>query len=185
MNVFSWEEFVEFYKRHGRLPNQVRKPKNPLNERQLQTKYDKYLKSMRKEQERADRMMEKARTAKGWFLDEEWKAIRKMVHFRDGGACRLIAVLSDEEFKELKLRAGRFFLEIVDPAHIFGRGAYPHMYYDKDNIVLLNRYSHSMLDSGKHPIYGTPILPGDKELWWRRIVGNKHYDMLVEKSRRR
>lgn len=185
MRILSWEEFVEFYERNGKLPNQARKPKNPLNEKQLQTKYEKYLRSMDKERERSRRLMEKAKKAEGWFDNKDWEAARKLVYARDGGACRLMEVLNDSELRDLKLRAGRFFLSKIDPAHIFGRGAYPHLYSDPDNVVLLNRYSHSMLDSGKHPIYGDPISVEEKENWWRRIVGNKHYDALVEKARKR
>lgn len=185
MQPMTWEEFLDFYESNGRTPTQQKKPNRLLNENQLRTKYDKYLKSVEKEEARRQRLMAKVKSTTDWYSDEEWEQVKAEVFKRDHYDCQLLEVLNNEELTEIKNRAGKLFLGIVDPAHVFGKGAYPHMRYDPDNIIIINRYSHSLLDNRKHPVYGRPLTAEEHEGWWRRILGNKRYDRLLQKSKQK
>lgn len=109
--------------------------------------------------------------------DAEWKETRQKVFQRDQHHCRLLRVCTAQEALMLIKFAGNR-MGILDPAHIFAVSIAPHMCYDIDNIVTLNRYSHSLLEECKHPIYGTPITKEDEENWWKRIIGEKLYTKL-------
>jgi hypothetical protein len=56
--------------------------------------------------------------------------------------------------------------------------------YDANNIVLLNRWSHSNLDNMKNPISGHSINKEQHRLWWERILkGNPlQYKYLKDKG---
>ena len=56
--------------------------------------------------------------------------------------------------------------------------------YDENNICLLNRYSHSNLDSSRDPITGEYIDSSQVKAWWIRILkGNiNQYNYLEEKG---
>jgi len=178
----SFEEFVAFYDKHERMPQQMNKPRKSLSIRQLEKGYQKYINALYKKEDRERRIFQKSIIKKTDTKDEKWVNIRNKVFTRDGNSCRLIEVLNPVEIEELHKRAGKYFLSILDPAHIFSRGAYSKLYYDPDNIVVLNRYSHSLLDNAKHPIFGNPISKDEREMWWIRILGKRHYENLKEKA---
>jgi hypothetical protein len=52
--------------------------------------------------------------------------------------------------------------------------------YLKHNVVLLNRYSHGMLDDMKHPLTGDPITYEERQAWWKRIAGDVQWDKLIK-----
>ena len=101
--------------------------------------------------------------------DKEWKKVKDIVKDRDKNTCRLLRILSISEAFMLKRNAGSL-LNTVDAAHYRPVSERPDLIYDPNNIVCLNRYSHSNLDDFKDPIDGHSILPEDAERWWRRIL---------------
>jgi hypothetical protein len=107
----------------------------------------------------------------------EWSSLRKKIHMRDKH-CRLVEVLSAREFYILKRNAGQL-IGRCDPAHVLARSRAPHMKMNEDNIVWLNRYSHEMLDTCKSPISGECITREERDLWWKRIVGEEMYTKLI------
>lgn len=164
MYVMPFKSFLEFYNKYGKTPNQMLPPKNKLNEQQLLSAYDRYVKGMNK---------------KDKLKDKKLKEIYKQIDIRDGNKCRLIPLLTAGELAIFKENAHGFD-KIIDHSHVFGKGAYPQMKYYKENIVLLNRYSHTMLDSRRSPINGKPITHEEWEEWWIRIVGELVYNKLKE-----
>ena len=171
----TFEEFKEFYKKFGRCPNDIGARKNSLNERQLITRYDKYLKGLQKKRDSLSKNN----------IDEEWDFLKKEVFKRDGGSCRLLAFLEAENsiniVEELRNNAGHLFY-IIDHAHIIRRSISPKLKYDPKNVILLNRYSHGNLDQYRHPITGSSISAEEVENWWRFLVGEKNYNELKEQS---
>ena len=113
--------------------------------------------------------------------DPKWLELKEIVKKRDKGQCQLLSKLSPQEFLLLTKQAGSR-ANILDPAHCFGAGSFPHLVYDKDNVVLLNRYSHDMLDYFKNPISGKPIDREEHTRWWKRIIGEQRYENLLIKS---
>lgn len=110
--------------------------------------------------------------------DNRWKEVREEVFKRDKGD-RILKVLSLQEFYQLKRNAGSY-LRILDPAHYLEVSKRPDLCYEVNNIVTLNRYSHSNLDSFHHPITGEHISKEEVQKWWDRILrGNKaQYEFL-------
>lgn len=115
--------------------------------------------------------------------DAEWKKTKRIVSKRDKGVCRLMMVVSAGEGLLLK-RNSQGMLSVLDPAHYLPVSMRPDLCYDPDNIVLLNRYSHNMLDYSRNPITGEFINSSETKAWWKRILqGNtKQYKALQDKE---
>jgi len=112
--------------------------------------------------------------------DEQWKLTRASVFTRDNMSCRLLRVITPQEAIILKKNAGKALLTL-DPAHVVAVSIAPHMCYDVDNIVALNRYSHSMLENSFNPITGDRIAAEDEENWWKRIIGDELFTKLTSR----
>ena len=111
--------------------------------------------------------------------DSEWKKVKALVSERDNGICRLMRVLTIPEAIKLKRNAGRY-LSITDPAHYRPVSERPDLCYEPNNIVCLNRYSHSNLDDFKDPLDGHSITSEEVEDWWLRILkGNQKQYMFL------
>lgn len=115
--------------------------------------------------------------------DIEWKKVKEIVSKRDNNTCRLLKVLSYKEALILKKNAGPF-LNKLDHAHFIPVSQNSDIMYDENNICLLNRYSHSNLDSSRNPITGEYITSDQVRLWWIRILrGNiNQYKYLENKD---
>ena len=192
--MLTYDEFVSYYEQKGKTINQMMKPKSQLNEAQLKRRYDAYVKS---EEDKAKKFLEKVES-----VDEEWQELKQKLTERDGSGCRLIKLLQAipksftlatsipepctitikgvEDLACLRENASGL-LYVIDMAHIFPKGAHKNLYYDLDDVVWLNRYSHSMLDSYRDPIRGKSISSTELSLWWRFIAGNDVYERLLEK----
>lgn len=114
--------------------------------------------------------------------DKQWQEVKKQIAKRDKNSCRLCRVLTAQEMMVLRRKAGSL-LNVLDPAHVFGVGPHPHMVYIEENIYMINRYSHDMLDTFKDPITGNKISREEHHGWWKRIIGEKTYSYLEEVSR--
>ena len=115
--------------------------------------------------------------------DQEWIKTKKKVRERDNETDRMSRICTAVEYNVLRKKA-KFLLNTLDPAHYLPVSERPDLCYDYNNIVLLNRYSHEMLDSFKDPIYGNPISREQVREWWVRILkGNKEqYKYLEERG---
>ncbi len=103
--------------------------------------------------------------------DIRWQQVKDEVRSRDKNQDRLLRVLSVKEALVLQRKAPRIQLEKLDAAHIFPVSIYPDLLYDKNNVVLLNRYSHENLDNMKHPVTGGRLTYEERQGWWERIAG--------------
>jgi hypothetical protein len=86
---------------------------------------------------------------------------------------------------QLRGNAGSEF-QILDCAHYLPVGEYPSLCYVEENVVLLNRYSHSMLDSRRHPVTGQQLSREEQVYWWKVILGQSQYEALqarIEKEK--
>ncbi len=115
--------------------------------------------------------------------NSDWNSVRNSVRKRDK-SCRLCQIIINEYLDTLKKNAEKLFY-ILDCAHVFGRGSNAHLKFEIQNIVLLNRYSHSMLDQQKHPINGHHISKVEHRNWWKAIVGETLYAILERAAQNR
>jgi hypothetical protein len=111
--------------------------------------------------------------------DEQWAALKERVRRRDGNKDRIFRVVSVQEAMLIRKGAGRM-LQKLDCAHIFPVGLYPELCYVDENVVLLNRYSHSLLDDMRDPIKGGSISKIEVYEWWEKIAGKKQWSRLME-----
>lgn len=177
MQQMSFDDFKAFYIKNGRCINDACARKNKMNEAQLKQRYKKYLDSSQKKQAAFERYRKKS-SQKVVKIDKRWQETKKAIDKKKGRKCWLIFRLSENELRELRKHGG-MLVEQVDRAHIFRKSNYPHLKYNVDIIVPLNRWSHSCLDQYRHPITGVPISNEEHLYWWRRIV--PEFDQLVHK----
>ena len=169
MNAMSFEEFLEFYNARGHLPGDVSPRKNRLNDRQLEARYQKYLRKLEKQEEKMQKKKEEVQSQAQKRKPVECKLIKRL---REEGHTELLADLAE---------AAGPMMEKVDQAHILSRGAYPEMREDEENIIGLNRYSHTLLDEFRDPIYGVEIGKEHHRKIWAFIVGEAKLRTLREK----
>ena len=82
-------------------------------------------------------------------------------------------ILPFKDFLILQKNAGPY-MKTTDAAHIISVASNPKIMYESCNVVTLNRYSHTNLDSGKDPVDGHAITREEVEEWWVKILkGNK------------
>lgn len=163
--MFTKEEYFSYYFEKGKTVDQIDIPNNKLNERQLERKYQNYVK----------------KNSKKFFVnDEEWEKLVQLVRWRDG-SCKFIKTLSKTEREILKEKSNGAW-KTEDPAHVFGKGSFPFLKYDPENVYLINRWSHSCLDNCLHPIYGTQISREERDNFWKKIIGESIFKKLKEKS---
>lgn len=98
--------------------------------------------------------------------DQQWVEVRAFVRQRDQ-VCRLWLILTAKErvYVLQKHHADYRMLSMLDPAHIKAKGSHPELYYEPDNIVLIRRYFHTLLDTFKCPVTQKPINQEYREKW--------------------
>lgn len=109
--------------------------------------------------------------------DAKWAAVKADVLKRDSGRCRLLRILSARDALLLKRNAGER-LQKIDPAHIYPVSKNIPLTYNPANLISLNRYSHDMLDTSRHPVTGESISRDEVYDWWKRIAGESQWNML-------
>lgn len=166
--MITFEDYMEKQKKYEH---------RQFNTAQWKSKYARYVKSRKKA---VERLVRNASTQQGKVptVDEQWIETRSQI---DLTHCRLLQILM--EFKdssgiiELRQNAGPL-IECIDPAHVISRGSAPHMKYDIDNIVPLNRFSHSCMDQSRDPVTGRQVTGEVITEWWKILVGPEKYDEL-------
>lgn len=179
----EFEEFKAYYEKHGKCPNDIQERSQSLNETQLRSRYKKYLKSQNKAKEARKRHIKKA-VSKKIGQDEQWIETREEAFNLYGSECLLIKKLRNlglhEYVREIRKNSSGLH-KTIDPAHVFPRGAFPQLKYDSENVVPLNRYSHSCLDQMRNPINGNQITKEEQIGWWKFIIGDETYERLEGK----
>lgn len=158
----TFEDFVAIYEKTGKCPQQMSKSKHTLNERELKIRYEKYNK------------VKNEKIQKGSWDDPQWKEVADKVWKRDKGQCRLLSKLKidNPELYVYFIRNNiKSLYDKLDLAHIVPRSKSKELYYEEENLILLNRISHSLLDSYHNPITGVAINKIQHEEWWQYITG--------------
>lgn len=100
--------------------------------------------------------------------DKQWQQVKEVVRKRDR-VDRIFKILGARDALVLKAKGGSQ-LQVLDPAHIIPVSSHSEIMYEACNIVLLNRYSHEMLDNCRHPVTGQFISKEEREAWWIKIL---------------
>jgi hypothetical protein len=174
--MISFEDFKKEYIKRGICLGQMSIPKHTLNERELSTRYEKYVKAQNKKN---------TKVGKGTFEDPLWIEVSTTVHKRDKEQCRFLSKLKVDN-PELYV----YFIENnlsslytkLDLAHIIPRSDSKALYYEPENLILLNRVSHSLIDMYHDPVTGKPITKQQREDYFRYIIGNELYEDLLKRK---
>lgn len=160
----TFEDFVAIYEKTGKCPQQMSKPKHTLNERELKSRYEKYIKP------------KKEKVQKGSWDDPLWQEVADKVWKRDKSECRLLSKLKidnpDLYLYFIKNNMKSLYTKL-DLAHIIPRSQSAELYYEPTNLILLNRVAHSNLDTYHDPVTGKPITKEEHEKWWRYILNEE------------
>lgn len=176
--MITYNKFIEFYYTYGRCLNSINRPRKKLNDIQLKSKYDKYIQSEENNLDKAVKNYKKMiNKEKELIIDITWENLKIAVKTRDENVCRILKIVFSEDYTILYRRNGSL-IKTLEVAHVLPRGAYPELKYEIDNLVLLNKYSHQMLDLYKDPINGKDINRNHQLDWWCRILGKKQLERL-------
>jgi len=129
--------------------------KRCLLQSKRQNCYKKYLKKIEKQKSKE-------------IIDQRWKDVKEQLFKRDNNECQLWKIFTKEEQTYIlkNYYSDYTFLKELDPCHIKGKGAYPELKYDLDNLVCIRRYFHLLLDQLKHPITRESITNKEREKWF-------------------
>ena len=172
--MLSFEEFRASYEKTGMIPLSIGKRSKPLTDEALNLSYKKYCAKIEKQEKRLAEKMQGGN-------DEEKKFV-KAVRDRDED-CVLTDRLDLDAFRLVK-NDPIFKQGVLDVAHIISRARAPHVKYDPDNAVLLNRLFHSRIDTYRNPISGQPMSEEQREKWLQILVGDERWKRLQDKYRK-
>lgn len=103
--------------------------------------------------------------------EARWTEVKTALFERDSG-CRVWQCLTQNE-RALVLASFydqmMMFQGVDDAAHIKPRSTHPELYYDLDNLLRINRYFHTLLDTYRNPISQMPMSKEEHDMWFRRI----------------
>lgn len=191
MKTYTMNEYIEYYKKYNKFINGSYCNSNKkLNEKQLKSKYNKYIKSEEKKSDRLIRNSEISYQIKldklknKDYIDEKWEKVRLKVWSRDNSQCQYINTLDYKEYLEFKKDLFNP-LNNLDCCHVFGKGAYPELKYDVENIVLGCRLFHSRIDTFIHPLTNKQINKEEHNMIWISIIGIDRWNSLVSKIRKK
>jgi len=116
-------------------------------------------------------------------IDEKWVEVRTKVFKRDKYSCQYTQYLKKskmcEYFMAISLTKGNE--DAVDPAHIFGKGAFPHLKYDEDNVITINHLFHMRLDEYRHPLTGEGLTKEERNEVFLSMLSEDRKKRLMEK----
>lgn len=171
--ISTFEEFVNYYKKYGKCPNQLSKPLHGFNERQLLSRWESYQKAQTKKSYKQE---------KGTFSDSKWVQVCSSVDKRDNNQCRFLSKLKIDkpaDYKYIIDTCPYNLIATLDHAHVIARSSSSNLYYEKDNIYLLSRVIHSRLDQYRNPITGQFSTKDEIMYWWKYIIGDTVYEKLL------
>ena len=157
MKLLDFESFSVLCNRNVCPRKRLRSKKCTTEDKQIDC-YERWL------QEIDERLAKKEEIV----VDEKWEEVKKKVWERDNGKCQLWEVLTIEQrdyVKQHYYSDHKFLSKDLDCAHIKPRGSHPDLIYDVDNIVLISRYFHSLLDQFYDPVTREPIDREAKTKW--------------------
>jgi len=85
--------------------------------------------------------------------------------------CMLWKCLNEDEKEHINknFKADLYLNCNIDVAHIEPKGSNKELQYSVDNVVLLGRYFHNLLDTLKDPVYKTDITKEQRLDWFFRM----------------
>lgn len=180
--MMTFDDYRNSYIRsnYKRLPDgQYCNPKKALNENQLATKYKKYVRKSETKEIKGNTKYVQAI----YDIEAECRIEDPFADEFYASVATLDASWGTDYVSYFK-RMNKMIGDIYDPAHILPRGANPRLASCKENIIMLPRFVHTLLDNqleifneeNKH----TTTTKERHEKLWRLIVGDYRYDLVQQ-----
>lgn len=176
----NFEEFVEKCNK-GFCSRQTVKSKECLKSYKQESCYRKYNQKIEKDKIKRSEQIQK-KFDKVVEIDEQWESLKKEIMVRDNAECCFYSKLSIDQKRIINSHLWGDFKKL-DGAHVFGKGPFPHMKYDADNVYILYRYIHKCLDEATDPFTQKSITGDEVEGYWKFIISEDKYEELRKRSR--
>lgn len=182
--IKTFDEYKSYYEQTGKLPlPQVNYNQKPLNERQLLTKFKDYEKKISRQEEKLLSLKEEG-------LDSVCISDYTRDLMKAKNLARELDPKGEIQFKFLTVEEKNYIHKnswgvfgTLDPAHIFPTSKYPHLGTDQENIIMLNRFCHTLIDSYKSIFDDkhSQLTEEEHTNLWIKIIGNTRYNNLLKK----
>jgi len=157
----NFDDFKENCEKGNCLRNTI-KSKNCKKDYKQKLCYNKYITKLQKNEETKNE------------VDELRLKVCEEVDERDGkDICTIWQILSQEQKQFVLEIYGLEFKHlgfIIDKAHIVPRSQSKELYYEKENIINVSRYFHSLLDTLKNPVTQQDITKKERLQWMNRAL---------------
>jgi hypothetical protein len=114
-------------------------------------------------------------------VDLQWEKVRRIVMTNDPNCSLFWKSLNFKEYYLMKQKG--IENDVIDCAHLFGKGSHPHMKYLVENIILLPRSIHTLIDQNIHPITLEFLNQEERNDWWIKIIGIERWNQLLDFDR--
>jgi hypothetical protein len=188
MKILTLDEFINYYYTYKRLPNGIySNNKKILTQIQLQSKFEKYLKSIekagnRQESYRLKKFEKNQKIIEGNFeslIDEKWVEVQEFVKKRANNKCEITPLLTKKE-KDFVYSQAFGDLKILDCIHVISRSASKKLYYDPVNIIYGLRFIHKFVDEYRNPFTLKPITNVERNNLFIRFIGIRRWNYLQD-----
>lgn len=152
-------------------------PNKRLNDERLEDKYNKYVKRLENKKLKGNsKYMQSV-----YDVEAECRKENPQAEFFYSNI-RKFDEKNDTDFEGYFRRRNKALGDIYDPAHIFPRGTHPELSTEKDNIIILPRFVHSLLDADielfSEDFVHRTISKERKEEIWNIILGEDNYNRI-------
>jgi len=186
--MLTLEEFIQYYESKNKLPRpSTYSGSKSLNEKQLNTKYKEYVKKCNRIEERKQSIIEDEESEYLSDYIKNQKFAKQEARQIDPDANIFFSKLNEEELSLVKkMMSVGYDFGIIDPAHIFSCGGWPHMSDIVDNILMLPRCVHHYIDLFLNPLSEKheAITKEQRNEFWIRFIGIERWNMLVKMTKR-
>jgi hypothetical protein len=178
-HLLTYEEFVKYYFKYKRFPDfSYNNPNKVLNEKQLLSKYNKYVKWFENKKKKKEEDIKKIKSKKIIYeSDKKMQECKVLCMKRADYKCEIWEVLTAEEKNLVKPRIFKKLKEL-DPIHVISRSQSKKLYYNPENIIIGQRYFHSLIDSYKDPITLKNMTIQQRSNWFIRVIGKERWNYL-------
>lgn len=167
----SFEEFCSYCDKKLCLRNTIYNAKTCVRDSKRKRCYDKLKKTKEKFVKKLTNFQKDEFADSVWQRDAGFIPDKKQIDHWEK-YCRFWRCLTSQERVQFyKIHKDNLYLcNNLDVAHVEGKGRNPGEKTNLENVVLLNRLAHSLLDTYFDPLTKEKITAEERERWFDRII---------------
>lgn len=182
--MLTFTEYKNYYIRSNfkYLPDgQYCNSKKILKDNQIELKYNKYINNLEKKKLKGNSKYIQE------ILDVEKECFSEDPHANNFyNRIKELDKLWGTDYHSYFMKMNKMLGDIYDPCHIVPRGRSRKLSIFKENIIIMPRYVHSLLDQYYEIFSYSPKAISSKrhEEIWKLIIGEDKYNYLIDLSRK-